>query len=241
MSIKKSNTKIFKPCIAFKLNYCDGGKDSDLERIGFHGICSDKMIKYNVEKPRAWCSNDDCVCKQYYDKKISRAELEENWTENIDGKFPCYESAAIRDYAFGAGSDHYTGGRKIRGAKAGHLCLLTTVAPNMKECDRFIVAMFLISRIVDASDEDATFIYSNEHFDFCVDFNSDEAPKMKFWKVYRNSDSSIKWGSGLFRYFSDDDAVKFLKMAIEVTIDPDDKDSVEEFLDFYCDINNLDS
>lgn len=69
MSIKKSNTKIFKPCIAFKLNYCDGGKDSDLERIGFHGICSDKMIKYNVEKPRAWCSNDDCVCKQYYDKK----------------------------------------------------------------------------------------------------------------------------------------------------------------------------
>ena len=227
--------KIYRPCIAFKMNYCDGGKDS--EHVGFYGICSDKIIKYNIEKPRAWCSNEDCACKQYYDKKISRDELNNQWSEEVDGAFTCYESAALRDWIFTAGSDDYNGGRKIRGAKAGHLCLLTTVAPNMKEEDRFIVAMFIIGGVDETSDGD--FVYSKDNFDFCFEFKPTEARQMKFWKVYHNSNGSIKWGSGLFRYFSDDDAVTFLKMAVEVKRGTDDEDFAKDFLNYYCKLNNL--
>ena len=62
---------------------------------------------------------------------------------------------------------------------------------------------------------------------------------MKFWKVYHNSNGAIKWGSGLFRYFSDDDAVKFLKMAVEVKRGTDDEDFAKDFLNYYCELNNL--
>ena len=101
--------------------------------------------------------------------------------------------------------------------------------------------MFIIGRFFEGDEENYGFVGSYENLDYVLEFMPNEVHKMKFWKVYHNSNGSIKWGSGLFRYFSDDDAVKFLKMAVEVKIDPDDKDSVQEFLDFYCDINNLDS
>ena len=214
--------KIYRPCIAFKMNYCDGGKDS--EHVGFYGICSDKIIKYNIEKPRAWCSNEDCDCKQYYDKKISRDELE--------GNYPCQESSALLDWRFEVA-------QPIRNAKEGHLCLLTTKFPNMKEEDRFIVAMFIIGNIVERA-EYGGLITANNNFDYCLEFSLNEVHKMKFWKVYHNSNGAIKWGSGLFRYFSDDDAVKFLKMAVEVKRGTDGEDFAKDFLNYYCELNNLD-
>lgn len=231
--------KIYRPCIAFKMNYCDGGKDS--EHVGFYGICSDKIIEYNIKHHRAWCSDEDCACKQYYDKKISRDELEENWEDILDGAFTCYESAALRDWVFSAGYDDYHGGRVIRGAKEGHLCVLTTVAPNMKEEDRFIVAMFIIGRLFEGDEDEAGFVGSYENLEYALEFMPNEVHKMKFWKVYHNSNGSIKWGSGLFRYFSDDDAVKFLKMAVEVKRGTDDEKVAKNFLKHYCELNNLSS
>lgn len=224
--------KIYRPCIAFKMNYCDGGKDS--EHVGFYGICSDKIIEYNIKHHRAWCSNEDCACKQYYDKKISRKDLEKNWDEENDGAFTCYESAAFRDWFFEAA-------QPIRNAKEGHLCLLTTVLPNMKEEDRFIVSMFIIGRFFEGDGENCGFVGSYENLDYVLEFMPNEVHKMKFWKVYHNSNGSIKWGSGLFRYFSDDDAVKFLKMAVEIKHGTDDEDFAKNFLNHYCELNNLSS
>jgi len=123
--------KIDKPCIAFKLNYCDGGKNS--ERIGFYGICSDSVIKYNIKiKNRRWCSNEDCACRQYFDEKISRDDLEENWDEEIGSNyFSCLESQAFRDWYFNAGNNSDGKPRPIRGAKNGHLCIFTTVVSHL--------------------------------------------------------------------------------------------------------------
>lgn len=46
-----------KNCIAFKMNYCDGGASS--ECIGFNGICSTENIFHNIRKAkRRWCSSD---------------------------------------------------------------------------------------------------------------------------------------------------------------------------------------
>ena len=232
--------KIYRPCIAFKMNYCDGGQDS--EHVGFYGICSDAVVKYNIktEKHR-WCSKEDCACKQYYDKKISRDELNNQWSEEVDGAFTCYESAALRDWCFEAGYDDYNGGRKIRGAKAGHLCLLTTVAPNMKEEDRFIVAMFIIGKIFEGNEDESGFVCANDNFDYCLEFSPNEARKMKFWQVYQNPNAPdrIQWSSGLFRYFSDTDAVKFLNMAVEVKRGTDDEIFAKDFLKHYCKLNHL--
>jgi len=178
--------KIDKPCIAFKLNYCDGGKNS--ERIGFYGICSDSVIKYNIKiKNRRWCSNEDCACRQYFDEKISRDDLEENWDEEIGSNyFSCLESQAFRDWYFNAGNNSDGKPRPIRGAKNGHLCIFTTVEPNMPEDSRIVIAMFIIGKVFEGDEEYPGSVESNDNFDYCLEFSPNEARKIKFWEIYKN-------------------------------------------------------
>ncbi len=65
--------------VAFKCNYCDGGVESGA--VGFSGICSLEVMRYNVEH-RTWCSSDDCFCKQYLDGAISKADLDRIFSED---------------------------------------------------------------------------------------------------------------------------------------------------------------
>ena len=44
---KKKKTRAVRPNIAFKCNYCDGGKSSS--SICFNGICSERIIRYNID------------------------------------------------------------------------------------------------------------------------------------------------------------------------------------------------
>lgn len=123
--------------IAFKCNYCNGGKSA--ERIGFHGVCSEAVIRYNIkEKNHVWCSSPDSPCRQYYDGMISsHSELEDVF--NRDGSV-CYESAMLRDWSAFAGITH-TGenkGRpmKLKQVQINSLAVLTTRFPNEPEENR---------------------------------------------------------------------------------------------------------
>lgn len=220
-----------KPCIAFKMNYCDGGKDND--HVGFYGICSNETIKYNIIKAkRRWCSNDRCACKQFFDRKISRKELETFWSPDDTDCYTCYESALLRDWLVEAGwnADGETS-RKIRGGEENHLCILTTKYPHMPEESRFVFAMFTMRKIFPGNEEEAGFVSADEYF--YLEFRPIEAVKIKFWDFYQNKDDSIRWDSNLFRYFDDKTAVKFLERAIEVKRGTPEEDFAKEFLKQY--------
>lgn len=89
---KERKTKFYtRENIAFKCNYCDGGK-SDKE-IGFNGVCSDKIIRNNIEvEKRTWCSSEESDCLSYFNGEMSRLEL-----DNIhgSGRYVCYESQCL--------------------------------------------------------------------------------------------------------------------------------------------------
>jgi len=60
-----------KENIAFKCNYCDGGKDKN--GIGCLCACSDELIGYNIEVAQhSWCCNEEAPCSQYYDGIICK-------------------------------------------------------------------------------------------------------------------------------------------------------------------------
>ena len=235
--------------IAFKLNYCDGGKRNN-RRAGFYGICERGTIEYNIKtKKRLWCSDDSCDCKQYYNsiknctdrKTINKAynELKSCWESEVNGLAPCYESCALRDWRIAAGSDLKSGKpRRISQLDdlLGKLCILTAERPYMSE--RLIFAMFIIgytNREEDYPDE----IFADENY--CLEFYSDEWHKADFWSIHTNSDSTDQnWSSGLFRYFDDFEAVQFLKMAIDIKSGTDETNLAEQFLKHYCQINNID-
>jgi len=174
-------------------------------------------------------------------EKISRDELEENWDEDFDGNFVCYESQALRDWYFYAGYSAEEDPRTIRGVKNGHLCIFTTVEPNMPESSRIVVAMFIIEKIFEGDDEDCGFVGTGEDAEYILEFSPNEARKMKFWEVYQNPNAPdrIQWGSGLFRYFSDEDAIKFLEMAVEVKRGTSNEKVAEDFLNYYRELNRV--
>ena len=210
-----------RPCVAFKMNYCDGGATS--ERVGFDGICSDENIFYNIRKAkRRWCSNDRCQCKKYLDRKNFRRD-----------EFICYESTLLKDWRVEVGEDFDGTHRKIRGGAENHLCVLTTKYPDATEDERFVFAMFFVKKIFVGDSESSGCVYADDYFR--LEFRPHEAAQMKFWDVYQNSNAPQKkfWGTGLFRYFDDATAIKFLERAVEVKRGTLEENFTKEFLNHY--------
>ena len=68
-----------------------------------------------------------------------------------------------------------------------------------------------------------------------MEFRPREAKQMKFWDIYQNPNAPnrIQWGSGLFRYFDDATAVKFLERAVEVKRGTPEENFAKEILRHY--------
>lgn len=106
--------------IAFKCVYNDGGEDNN--RYGYRGVCSDEIIKYNIEKRKAArCSNKNYHCYMYYSGK---SKLNRNSNH-------CGESSLLVDWDSFAGISNFgtdnEKSRPIRNVQQGKIALLTTV------------------------------------------------------------------------------------------------------------------
>ena len=235
---RKSSRKNYRPCIAFKLNYCDGGADE--KYAGFYGICSDEMIELNIRKKRAWCSDSDCKCSQFIEGEISENELCQWWDDKYCGKFVCYDSVVLRDWAFSSAPGNF-----IRSAEPGHLCVFTTQLPTKDYRDfnkeRVVVGISIIESIED-DENDSSRVYSLMDDKYMLLFNIEEARKFKYWDIaHVETNPNNLWVMGLVRNFDDDMAIDFLKKAIEVKSDKAGKEKARNFLQHYCKINNLDA
>ena len=94
--------------------------------------------------------------------------------------------------------------------------------------------MGLIQEVIDSNDGDLIYIDKN-HF---INFNLSEARQFKFWDIHSNKDkNNTLWGSGLFRYFDDYEAIRFIKKAIEIK--KHDNAPAKEFLKYYCELHHL--
>lgn len=218
-------------CIAFKLNYCNGGADD--KRIGYLGVCSESVIDYNIKKAkRVWCKSDICDCKKYIDGEMSYEEL-----ENTE---PCWESHLLIDwYASGGADERSRESRPISKIDdlIGSLCLLTTVKPNDNEENRIVFAMFIIGRTY-IDEYGANFVIADKKYR--LEFKPNETYKSKYWEIKKlNKDGSKRWGSGLFRYFDNEEAIKFIKKAVEIKKGTSEENFAKEFLNHYCKINNI--
>lgn len=221
-------------CIAFKLNYCSGGANANC--IGFRGICNDEIMKQNVRVlRRGWCSREDNLCKQFLDKKITREKLEEKWKqaekEEVDGT--CNEGFALKLWYAEAGwvGEPQRPCRIVNKDLAGHLCVLTTVNPYSETSDieaRFVFAMFVIRDVCDGGDNRPDYVVADKKWR--LEFRpKKEVEKMKFYSAYTGQ----TWRQGLFRYFDDATAIKFLERAVDVKRGTPEEDFAKEFLKQY--------
>jgi len=199
--------------IAFKCNYCDGRKTTD--RIGFSGLCSDSIIRYNIGKAKhIWCSSNECPCRMYYDGDIkSYKELKEIVNRDYDN-FVCYESIMLNDWKASAGVVQ-TGENKgrpmrLKQVQLNSLAVLTTRLPNSTDSERFIFAVFLVDESYEGDDWEVGYVTTESKYR--IEMTLDEAKCLRFWNYYlcHNAPDVIKFGSGLHRYLSDEQAAQIL-------------------------------
>lgn len=238
---KKVNKRSITSNPAFKCTYCDGGAISGI-RVGFNGMCSVENITYNIKKkkpPAVWCSQPECLCKQYLDGKLTWSDLLNKSKESQ----LCYESIMLRDWKAYAGW-HHSGkhkGEPIRLARAeeGSLAVLTTIAPGKRQPDCYIFGVFIIDRKHVGDSNIEGYVIADQTWK--IELSPEEAHQILFWKYYKNGNSpgKIDWGSGLVRYLSDEQAVQILQDIVKVRTKQSDKDFAQQFLDHYCTVNKL--
>lgn len=244
ISAKQANHRIKKiktmprRNIAFKCNFCDGGKESN--DIGFAGICTDDVLKYNTAN-KVWCGADECYCKQYVDGKITRQQIEEAYAN--DNRCICYESHILINWEMSAGmvvrGKNKGMPNKLLGVRTNSLCILTTQYPKMSSEDRYIFGVFLVKRSDEGDDVNAGMVEADEKYR--ISLNAAEAKKMPFWKYYQNDSDKAptQWGTGLFRYIDDATAIKILEDIIEIKNDIREKEQAVELLNYFRNINLL--
>ena len=216
------------PNIAVKCNFCDGGSSEDC--LGFRGCCSDQVIIYNIDKAKhVWCSTDS-ECRKYYDRKITRRELEE--------RCACYESRMLRDWKCFAGviRNGLDAGKpmKLRNVRKGSLAFMTTRDPGAADCSRYIFGVFLIDEYFEGDDREEGYVVC--HSKWRIELRPDEARQILFWNYYANFNApeKIVFGSGLHRYLSDIQAAQILRDIVRVKKDAAEKAFAQEFFEYYC-------
>lgn len=230
--------------IAFKCNYCDGGKSDKI--VGYRGICSDETIRYNINTAKhVWCSQKENICYKYLQDEVSRKEVCKYY-EAAKGDFSksvCCESQMLEIWSAGAGITQ-NGGEKgkpmsIKNVKANNLALLTTILPNAEEKDRFIFAVFLINESYEGDSRNEGYVTANPKYR--MELSPEETRKLKFWDYYYNSlkPEKIFIGSGQHRYFTDIQAAQVLKKICKIKQGTSEEKLSKEFLDYFCRLKKL--
>lgn len=189
--------------IAVKCTY-NNGDEGDF--VGFHGTCSEDIIKENI-KTHVWCSQPDCLCKKYADNGFQGKRPQD----------PCMESKLFKDWCFGAGFFH-TGQRKGKpinaNLEAGGICILTTRFPGDKEEDRKIIGLYRIKEVKKGEKEETIFVGDKN---YGIRLPLDEAKELYFWDYYSIRSQKPAWRTGLFRYLNDGQ-VKSILLDLEKTV-----------------------
>jgi len=182
--------------IAFKCTYNDGGEGND---VGFADTCSETNIKHNIDQHHIWCSKSDC--NDYY-------------KHGFKGHKPtpgsCYESDLFTNWEFGCGMYH-NGHRRGCPIPVSHvakdqIAVLTTRFPGDDEIDRKIIGLFLIGFVKKASGDSTKLIAAPK---YRIRLPLEEAKNLYFWDYYKTK-GGARWGTGLFRYMTDQEVAAIL-------------------------------
>ena len=208
--------------VAFKCTYNDGGVESGF--VGFGGTCSNQNILRNVKSKRPWCSNKENKCRAF----------RENDFQGRRPQKPCYESQIVDKWRFSPGKYH--SGKKngmpipMKDAHPGKVALLTTRHPQHDtEGERIVFAVY---KILDVTHQEDGSMWLEGDVAHSIRLSESAAFALPYWS-FKNFPTSGKpdWGSGLFRYVSDQEVANFLHSLEPLLQNAEDRLVLDNLLD----------
>ena len=130
--------------------------------------------------------------------------------------------------------------RQAKNIRAESLAVLTTRLSNTKDDERLIMAVFMVCSRNDEVDIPQDSIDVDPVYR--IQLSLDEAKQVKFWDYYFNPTNAAKinFGSGHFRYLTDEQSAQILKKIAEVKKNTEEEKISLDFYQYYCKIKNLD-
>jgi hypothetical protein len=176
--------------VAFKCTYHDRN---------YRGLCSTEGMDRNIQIRKSWCSDKDNPCF------VARKEGKFSPKDNR----PCSESGLFEYWRFGCGTYH-KGKRRNRPIpanhiKAGKIAILTNRLPEEEESKRKIFGFLHIKSFSPADKKNREEAYVKADKKYSLEIEDDDLRPL-FWDYYENSNNpgNISWGTGLFRYLTDE-------------------------------------
>jgi hypothetical protein len=187
--------------LAFKVTWVYGKKGPFTSPCTAEG----RIINIRREK-KVWCSQEENEC--------CRILVDGN--EGAPAEFPCYDSAIFKLWAFGGGVFH-NGKRvgepiRIRHVEPGSFAFFTSKRYGDPEDARVVIGCFEVAEPKQEADLIWGFRVTSVPTSRIRLRDLDSAPR--FWRFHRQN-GPPKWGSGLFRYLPNDEALKILKAVRE--------------------------
>lgn len=119
-------------------------------------------------------------------------------------------------------------------------CLLTSREENESETKRKILGLYMVKEMFSGNFGNDGMVPAHENFR--IELTDQESEKMLFWNYYinKNYPHRTTWNSGKYRYFDNIWTAQILKDIIALKSDADETEKVQNFLEYFCQMNLLD-
>ncbi|GAA0362767.1 hypothetical protein GCM10008932_14080 [Alkalibacterium iburiense] len=117
--------------------------------------------------------------------------------------------------------------------------VLTAREEEQEETERRILGLFMVPETFSGSTNEDGVIPA--HSKYRIQLTDEEADKMLFWNYYKNKNypERTTWNSGKYRYFDNIWVAQMLKDIIDMRTG-EEREEVENFLTYFCQVNALD-
>lgn len=118
--------------------------------------------------------------------------------------------------------------------------LLTTREVDQPETERQIIGLYMVPETLTGDKVDNGMVPAHE--EYRVELTEQEAEKLLFWDYYinKNYPHRTTWNSGKYRYYDNEWTAQILQDIIALKTDEEERKEVENFLDYFCQMNALD-
>jgi hypothetical protein len=119
-------------------------------------------------------------------------------------------------------------------------CLITARDSGMKEKDRRILGVYMVSTSFDKNMcKDG---YISAHPKYRLQLSKKESEKMLFWNYYVNEKfpNGTTWNSGIYRYFNNLWMAQILRDIVALKKDSQEQELAQQFFEYFCQMNQID-
>lgn len=126
---------------------------------------------------------------------------------------------------------------RLRPNSAG---LLTVRDSEQVETERKIVGLYMVEETFAGNLSEDSMVPA--HPEFRITLTDEEAEKMLFWNYYinKNYPHRTTWNSGEYRYYDNIWTAQILKDLIALRENEEEVNEVQQFLEYFCQLNALD-